>query len=189
MIIPAASDVVGSSWAQGSRYQGCNANEVERVLNALAIDFRDFTFVDVGSGKGRIVLAASRFPFKKVIGIEYSKQLSEIAERNVAIFPATEKQCTDVELACADATEFPLPQGPLVLFLYNPFGKGIMEQFASNVATSFQQEQRRIIVIYFHALFADVWKSFPFMTEIQGTKEISVYDSKDALLSTAGIAA
>jgi hypothetical protein len=53
----------------------------------LNIDPRNFTFIDFGSGKGRVLLIAAGLPFKAVVGIEFSRELHEIAVQNISRFP------------------------------------------------------------------------------------------------------
>ena len=52
---------------------------------ALHLDFQDFNFVDIGSGKGRALLLASDYPFREIIGIELSPELDRVAQGEVAI--------------------------------------------------------------------------------------------------------
>ena len=177
MEIPSESDVVGTSWAYGSRYQGIDVESLEQTLNDLHLDFRQFTFIDFGSGKGRAVLVASRYPFANVIGVEYSAQLHAAAHQNLSRFPGDEIQCGHVKLICEDATKFELPAGPLVIFLYNPFGEAIMNEVMANVRRSHEQSSRRIIVLYFYAVAADVWKNCGFMAEVTASKWLSIYDT------------
>ena len=149
-----------------------------RFCVSLPLRHEDFTFVDFGSGKGRAVLVASRYPFRKVVGVEYSAQLSDIARHNVSRFPKAEKRCKEVELVCADAARCPIPQGPLVIYLYNPFGKAVMTQLVQNVSASIQEDPRRILVLYFTAVYADVWKNAGFMEEVRASSWLSIYDTR-----------
>ena len=45
---------------------------------------RDFTFIDLGCGKGRVLLMASDYPFKKIIGVEFMPELHRAAQKNIA---------------------------------------------------------------------------------------------------------
>lgn len=178
LVIPAESDVIGASWAYGSRYQGIDVDSLEQTLHDLQIDFRQFSFIDMGSGKGRAVLAASRYPFANVIGVEYSAQLHAAAQQNLDRFPKEEVRCGNLELICDDATRFGLPSGPIVLFLYNPFGEVVMKEVVANVERSLQEESRRVIVLYFYSVAAEVWKNSTFMSEMKSSQWLSIYDSE-----------
>jgi hypothetical protein len=59
----------------GSHYQASNPGVVARILKSLEINFRDFVFVDVGSDKGRVLVLASTFGFKRVIRVEFAEEL------------------------------------------------------------------------------------------------------------------
>ena len=176
--VPRGSEVVGSHWIYGLKYHGCDSAGLEQLLNELPIQHEHFTFVDFGSGKGRALLTALRFPFKRIIGVEYSEQLNEVARSNVSRFPNNEKRCTEVDIVCADAAKFPIPQTPLIIFLFNPFGRSVMSEVVRNVLTSFQEDPRRIIVLYFNATFADLWKNAGFLHEIKASKWLGVYDTQ-----------
>lgn len=94
---------------------------VDEVLDALDVDPRAYTFVDLGSGKGRAVMLASRRPFRRVVGVERGRALHRRAQANLATFRARDGARCPVELVQADAATCPLPDGPLVIYLYNPF--------------------------------------------------------------------
>ena len=57
--------------------------ELREILSSLDLDYRDYCFVDLGSGKGRALFVAAEFPFPKILGIEISSVLHEIAQKNV----------------------------------------------------------------------------------------------------------
>jgi len=176
-LVPEAADVVGANWDHGCRYQAVCADSLEQTLSELSLDLHQFTFLDFGSGKGRAVLAASQLPFRRVIGVEYSQSLDQVAKRNLKIFPQFARKCRDVELVCADATQFPIPSGPLILFVNNSFGTAIIAEVVKNLEASFQREPRRIVVLYFNAFFAAGWQQCPMLTEVKATRAVSIYDS------------
>jgi predicted RNA methylase len=177
-LVPDKSEVVGSNWIYGTRYQGCDATALHELLSDLSIQYELFTFIDFGSGKGRAILTASRFPFRNVIGVEYSEHLNEIAKRNLSRFQKAAKKAKLIDVMCADAAKFQIPEDPLVIFLYHPFGRSVMEDVVNNVVTSFQRNPRRIIVLYSNARFVDVWKNTGFLHEIRISKNITTYDTQ-----------
>jgi SAM-dependent methyltransferase len=77
-------------------------------------------FLDPGSGKGRAVLLAARYPFKRVIGVEFSESLTAIARRNMATFRAR-LRCHDVELVTADVVDYRIPDDVSVVYMFNLF--------------------------------------------------------------------
>ena len=66
-----------------NRYQGTPVVVIHRMIRRLKVNRQRFTFIDLGSGKGRVLLIAAQYPFKSVIGIEFSKTLHDIALTNI----------------------------------------------------------------------------------------------------------
>jgi SAM-dependent methyltransferase len=136
--------------------------EFERSLAALPVAASAFTFVDFGAGKGRAVLLAARLPFERVIGVELAPELHEIALRNVqASLPARRR--ADVDVHCMDACEFELPDAPLVLYLYHPFGPEVLAPLIQRVVSSYQRSARPIFVVYVNPFHQQLWIDAGFM--------------------------
>lgn len=123
-----------------------------RIITTLALDYRRFTFVDLGSGRGAVLLYASEFPFKKIIGVEFAPALHEIAGRNLAAYDRRRMKCKDVRTVCIDAAAFPIPPEPAVLFLFNPFKGRPFAAVVENIERSLAACPREMIVIYYHTL-------------------------------------
>ena len=75
--------IVGDNATYGAFYHPSHPKFLFEVFGALNIDFENYTFVDLGSGKGRALLVASEFPFREVVGVEFARELHEIACKNV----------------------------------------------------------------------------------------------------------
>ena len=56
---------------------------VETLLANVEEDLGQFSFVDFGSGKGRVLLVASHYPFREVVGVEFSPELGGLVVANV----------------------------------------------------------------------------------------------------------
>jgi SAM-dependent methyltransferase len=95
-------------------------------MSAAPVDFGRTTFVDVGSGMGRVVLLAARRPFKQVVGIELSPALHAVAVKNRERWFDHRQQCRDIRLVLSDACAFRFPAGNLLLYLYNPFARPVL---------------------------------------------------------------
>jgi hypothetical protein len=90
------------------------------AIRALDADLTDYLFIDIGSGKGKLLLLASHFPFSGIIGVEYAPALHAIAVNNIKRF-RTKSGRPDIVSVNADALTWELPARPAVYFLYNPF--------------------------------------------------------------------
>jgi SAM-dependent methyltransferase len=106
------------NWIYGISYWPTPSRTFQEAIAHLKINYEDFTFIDFGSGKGRVLLLACELPFKKIIGLEFSPELDAIAKKNIRNYRSGTRRCKDVTSACMDFTRFPLPKDPLVCFFY-----------------------------------------------------------------------
>jgi SAM-dependent methyltransferase len=146
-IRPNALDIKAPTVEFASPYRGIDPPMFEAVLRRLDIDYPQFTFVDIGSGKGRAVLLACKLPFRKCIGVEFSPTLHRIACENTRHFAADLRLCHDIEFLCHDATQYDLPPGNLVLFFYNPFERNIFDLVVANIEQSLARDPRTIYMV------------------------------------------
>lgn len=79
----------------------------------------DYTFLDIGAGKGRPSLLASRRGFRNVLGVELNGFLASTASRNIEIF-GPKALCT-VSVQHADFLTLDFPENALMIYLFNPF--------------------------------------------------------------------
>jgi SAM-dependent methyltransferase len=135
----------------GSRYQATSPALFRQLINRINIDHRQFSFIDFGSGKGRVLMLASEFQFRCVTGVEFSKQLHEIALRNIAAYPRERVACGRLESICIDATEFELPTDPLVLYFYNPFELRVWQIVLARLQRSLERCPRPVYILFIGA--------------------------------------
>ena len=124
-----------------------------KIIQELSIDHTRFSFLDFGSGKGRVLLIASQLPFKSVIGIEFSPELCEVAKGNIAKISPSKCAASWVECVHTDVMEYRLPGNPLVCYFYNPFDQVIMEVVVGRLVESLREIPREIYVIYLNAKY------------------------------------
>ena len=122
-----------------------------RIITSLGLDYARNTFIDMGSGKGAVVLYAAEFSFKEIIGVEFSPALHSIAEHNLVAYGGR-KACGNIKLLCMNAAAFAIPEGPSVLFFFNPFKGRTLETVSRNIERSIEEKPRDIIVVYYHTL-------------------------------------
>src|SRR6478609_899480 len=129
----------------GSRhYEPTPSYDIETALQLLDIPAANATFVDIGCGMGRPLLVAAEMPFKRIIGVEFARELLEIAERNLARRAALRGPDDRIELISSDATLMPIPDGPLVFFFFNSFGPPALDRFLANIHASWRESPRPI---------------------------------------------
>jgi SAM-dependent methyltransferase len=137
--------------------------------------FHDFTFIDLGSGKGRTLLMASDYPFRRIIGVELLPSLHKIAQENVLQYKSESQKCFAFETICADATTFPLPADPLVIFLFNPFPESGMRQVVANLDQSLREHPRPVYVLYHNPLLEHTLGERGPLKKIGGTHQFSLF--------------
>ena len=129
----ADGEVPEEAFSTAVRYVPSKAEVIRHICRHLPIQLEEFTFIDMGSGRGKALMIASDFPFQKIIGVEISPQHHRIAEENIAIYQSPKQRCTDIEAVCANALTYEFPKAPLVLYLYQPFGGPILQGMLQNV--------------------------------------------------------
>jgi hypothetical protein len=152
----------------GVDYRGVDPEEFRRGFSRLPIRHEEFVFVDLGSGKGRALLLAAAFPFRKLIGVEFAHELHEIAQANVRNWRNPDRRNPEFHLYCMDATEFDFPLEPLVLFLYNPFGREVIARVAQRLMDSYAATPRPIYVLYINPFHLEPWLALGFRNVISG---------------------
>jgi len=125
---------VGANRPQAHDYRPTPRRLVTWVLDSLPGPLETVTFVDIGSGRGRVVFEAARFPFQRVIGIEAAEELHEDAALNLRHWPRAPMHCRDIDLIHGDALDTPLPDGNLVVWMFDPFGERAMTRMAARLA-------------------------------------------------------
>jgi SAM-dependent methyltransferase len=133
--VPAPSDSLG--------YEGTPYLMLVEVFRHLKLRMND-VFVDVGCGKGRVLLMALQSAVGVAVGVELDPGFLEAARLNL-------------EGNAADPDRYDLFQGPVqdfnfdaatVLFLFNPFGAATMREMLDRVAASLRRRPRELRIVY-----------------------------------------
>ena len=119
---------------------------IPRVMRSLEVG-RDDVFVDFGSGKGRVVLQAARYPFGRVVGVEISEELNRIARENVER-GRHRLACQDVELVTADVLEYEIPDDMTYAYFYYPLFGEIFRAVVAKIAASIDRSPRKVTIIF-----------------------------------------
>jgi SAM-dependent methyltransferase len=161
-----------------SPYQPTEPALFHEMIEGLGIEYARFTFVDLGSGKGRTLLMASEYPFRRVVGVELLPELHRVAEDNLGRFSSEKRKCATVETICGDATTFVFPMEPLVLYLFNPLPEAGLERVLENLEKSLAEAPRQIWLIYHNPLLEHTVARCPALRRAGGTLQYSVYASE-----------
>jgi len=158
-----------------SPYQPTEPALFREMMASLPIEFDQFTFVDLGSGKGRTLLMASEYPFRRIVGVELLAELHHAAEENIHAYHSTTKRCPQIETVCGDASEFVFPNTPLVLYLFNPLPEAGLRRVIRNLEQSLERSPRPLWVVYHNPLMETALGTSGFLGKAGGTPQYSVY--------------
>jgi SAM-dependent methyltransferase len=143
-------DELGIADEGRERYKPVGWLILRRILPPSAVTTDD-VFLDIGSGKGRAVLLAAAYPFRRVIGVELSARLIDIAQDNLDRIRAR-LRCKDVVLVNADAVHYQIPDDVTVVFMANPVRGASFAAVIKNVLDSYDRRPRNLRIIYYHPL-------------------------------------
>ena len=160
-----------------SPYQPTDPALFQEMMSRLQIDFHRFTFIDLGSGKGRTLLMASDYPFRKIVGVEILPALHKHALDNIVRYRCESQKCFALETICGDASEFEFPAEPLVLYLFNPLPEPGLRRAISALAASLSAHPRAVYILYHNPLLEHVLAETAGLEKIIGTPQYSVYAS------------
>jgi hypothetical protein len=165
-----------------SPYQPTEPALFHEMLDSLQqqshLDFREFTFVDLGSGKGRTLLLASDYPFRRIVGVELLPALHHIAQENLQKYHSESEKCFALESICENATAFAFPAEPTVLYLFNPFPEAGLRRMLANLDQSLRENPRTVYVLYHNPLLEHVLRENTALTKVGGTHQYSAYKSQ-----------
>lgn len=129
-------------------------------LEAGVSDPLSFAFFDLGCGKGRALMVASTLGFREVAGVELNAGLAAIARSNLERWRVTHPDASPVEVTVADASEAPLPEGPLLIYLYNSFGAPVLRKLLQRIVETRARDEPPLYLLYLYpeqaAVFADL---------------------------------
>lgn len=120
----------------------------EEIVKRLRLPAGHFSFLDVGAGKGMAIMLASQFSFRRLIAVEFAKELVAAGKENVRRYEASTRRRVDVEWVCQDFMTYELPDEPVLLFLNNPFPRDISERAVRHLRRWLEATPRDAIVVY-----------------------------------------
>jgi SAM-dependent methyltransferase len=154
--------IVGGEAGDGNAYDATPSYDFEAALAMLDLELAGTTFIDLGSGKGRMLILAARKPFARIIGVEFAEELQAIARANVDRYADLHGADPRIELYTMDAARFDFPNSPLVLFLFNPFGAATLRKVAEKLHASWRAVPRPIRIIYVNPQQSREWPAAGF---------------------------
>lgn len=132
------------------RYQGTPESVFREIVARLPVDTSQLSFLDVGCGKGRTLILAAELGFRRVLGVEISPELARTARENLELRGVT------AEVQVADAAEMSWPEEPLLVYLYNPFGRETTRTVVERLRRSVSERPRPVVIVYVTPRYRDL---------------------------------
>jgi SAM-dependent methyltransferase len=137
------------------------------LIGHLGINYHEYDFVDIGCGKGRVLLVASSFPFRSICGIELSRPALEIAEKNIRTYHCADQKCFNIHIRKEDARYFEPCIANAVYYIYEPFDIVTMTAVLAKLSSKLRGQSKAVYVIcvwYDLARVLNLFDAFGFKT-------------------------
>lgn len=141
--------------ANSFKYVGVREEVIRHILTTITKRLKpgEFTFIDLGCGKGRALIAASWFPFREIIGVEVSPLHTELAKKNINTYlssPIAKKltRCNNITVNCSNAADYSFPDANLLVYMYRPFQGPIFQGVLDNLSKFQSATGRRVFVAF-----------------------------------------
>jgi SAM-dependent methyltransferase len=163
----------------GTWYLPTELSMFHLMIENLSIDPCEFLFVDLGSGKGRLLVAAAEAGFRRVVGLEYSADLHAVAQRNVSIYLQRSSRRAEIQALHADAAEYEFTDEPLVIFFFNSFLEPVLSVVLENLRRSLDRRARDVYILHngpqFYPGITAVFERTPWLETASSASGFAVY--------------
>jgi predicted RNA methylase len=135
-----------------------NESTVKHLLDTLVeLDstILNGTFVDVGSGKGKLIIYAKEYGFNTTIGIEFAKELYDITVKNINAL-----NVKGVTVIHQDVVDYILLPNTRVIYFLNPFQAVVFEKLLPKFIQQMQSFNHPIYLVYRVPIYAEVFKKY-----------------------------
>lgn len=172
-IVPVPKDS-SENLSLSEKYEATPPRLFDEVMNTLGRDIAGFVFLDVGCGKGRVLLMASQHPFQRIVGVELMPDLAAAAERNLEQARFIARRCNNLTVVCSNAAEFTFPDQNAVIFFFNPFKEAIMRRVLDNIRSSVVATTERYI-LYLEPRLSQTLDACPFLELLAKKERYCIY--------------
>ena len=159
-------------------YEPVTPPRFHKAMKLLDIKPESFTFIDIGSGRGRQLILAEQMGFGSVVGVEFAPSLHASAVKNIDIYQRRGRGFNILALK-EDATALVFPPGNLVIFMFNPFQYEVMNRFLENLKHHIKNRpEDQIFIVYIHPTEGDLVQKLGFkpIAELGGQVDAVVYE-------------
>ncbi len=158
---PEAERPENATHGDAVHYMGVSPRIFRKLVKDLGVRPEDYTFVDLGCGKGAALLMAADRGFASIVGVELNSRLVPIAERNAAAYVRRGAAVSPIQVIHGDAVAYDFPDAPTVLFMFNPFGADTLRDVLDKLEASLRENPRDVAVGYVSPVHAELLDRSP----------------------------
>ena len=148
------------------------------TLARAGFTLNDYALFDIGCGKGRVVLLASEYPFRQIVGVELNPSLAQTARKNLNIWQRAPRASRNVHVVTGDVLSVPIPDGPVVIYFFNSFERELLQMLLNRLLEISATRSDPIDLLYVHPEYAGLVSQTPRM-ELLADEKIP-FTPKDA---------
>jgi SAM-dependent methyltransferase len=139
---------------RGGAYYATRILPLRRLLKRIQpLIPADGVLVDLGCGKGRVLMVASELGFREVRGVEFAEELCQLARSNCAAYKRATGTQTEFQIIEADAVDYAIRPDENVFFLFNSFDSVVLRKVLGNLVRSLDEVPRRTLIISHGVLY------------------------------------
>jgi 16S rRNA G966 N2-methylase RsmD len=146
--------IIGGNQRRGFRYEPGRIAILRRLFRHIRPMLpANCAVVDLGGGKGRVLLIASEFGFAQATSVEFAHELCQVAETNCARYKKQTATNTVFRIVESDVVEYKIDPREHAFLMFNPFDEVILARVLDNIRSSVKAHPRKILICYYTPLF------------------------------------
>lgn len=149
---------------KGRRYEPSQVMPLRKLFRTINPFLpKERVLVDIGCGKGRVLLVASEFGFRSARGVEFARELCDIARANYERYKRKRRVLTEFEVIEGDASKYVVRPDENIIFMFNPFQDDILRKVLANISASIRARPRNVLIIFKNPKYdphAGLWDGF-----------------------------
>lgn len=166
----------------------------EYALHAI----EDTAFLDIGAGKGRAMMLAGEYPFRRIVGVELHPALAAASRENIEHWQASHLHAPKMKVIEDDVMRLHMPVGPCLVFLFNPFGAVLLDRFLFKLRKAFFNRPHQLDLLYVndewhdliateHPQFKQLWRGRVHLSRADADADrATIAHDADGLYATSG---
>jgi hypothetical protein len=133
------------------------------TLSATNYTTQQYAFFDAGCGKGRVLMMATQYDFRQVVGVELHPWLAKVASRNLRKWVASGRSASQAQVVNGDVLAVAFPTGPVLVYLFNSFEREMVQALLRRLVEISATRADPIDLLYVHPDYGNLVRQTPRM--------------------------